>query len=92
MKLDALQLLRELGVKAARLDEADNVLEVEFFPLERLAALELGPLAPKGLGTSQDKCRCGHEVYEHAGDGYCLRGCVPDNCIPPPPADSEKRP
>lgn len=36
-------------------------------------------LMPK---EESNNCKCGHSVSEHT-DGLCLRGCDPENCLPP---------
>lgn len=84
MDLEALKSLRSAGVKAARIGPAGEVVEVEFFPMAPEAEPDDGlPITPKSLGLDGDKCRCGHEGFEHAGNGLCLRGCIPDRCTVP---------
>lgn len=75
---DVLRRLRESGIKSAKLP----IGEFEFFPPGVVAAVETGESAPKTLSLGEpEACRCGHDETEHAGDGYCLRGCGGDKCI-----------
>jgi len=73
--------LRVLGVKTLVLAGPDGQRwHVELHPAE--PAPEAGPLVPKDFGKPQgpEVCRCGHDETEHAGDGYCLRGCEAAKC------------
>ena len=84
--LERAAALRAAGVHRLRYGE----LEVEFSPepAPPMAHGVLGgPDVPKGLGEPE-KCRCGHEETEHAGEGFCLRGCPVENCVDKKPPEA----
>lgn len=73
-----LEKLRAVGVLRFKLDD----FEVDLHPA--VAAREPGSSVPDDFAMgAPEKCRCGHEETEHAGQGYCLRGCDTAACKEP---------
>ena len=66
--------LRTLGVRTFKGQLGSEPIELELGPAVLPEAKDAAPEAPD--------CRCGHAAYEH-GQGFCLRGCEPDECGDP---------
>lgn len=80
--LNWLGRLRDIGVKAARLDTDGQALEVEFFPVANALIPDIAPQIPKDFGKPQT-CKCGHSEDEHGPEGLCYQGCSEDKCMEP---------
>lgn len=72
---DVLRRLRAAGIKSAKLP----IGEFEFFAP---GVVPVAEEAPKAMTLGEpESCKCGHDETEHAGDGYCLRGCDSSKCV-----------
>lgn len=69
------QLLDLLIAKGVRSFKGHGV-ELELFPPNQ-------PEHASAKTDDIDRCRCGHEVVAHTGEGLCIHGCDVDKCAGP---------
>lgn len=74
---DVLKRLRHAGIKSAKLP----IGEFEFFPAGAPAADGVPDQSASLSLGEPEKCGCGHDETQHAGDGYCLMGCEGTKCV-----------
>lgn len=76
----ALDELRARGVSKCKWNPGFDGFDVEFFEPQS------GPTKPtKTAQVVDEKCRCGHHLYDEHVNGLCIvNGCDPVTCSPPP--------